>query len=458
MTTRCVCSAFALLLGLAGCGGGGAQSPASMPATADEPPTVMVGNRIKHIVVIVQENRSLDTIFMGFKGADTQNYGYWHAKKIPLHQVGFVIANEGQTDMYHTWNAGHVGWDKGAMDGFGDNIFGTATDQNQVKTWPYAYLERSLVAPYWNMASRYVLADHMFATMFGASFTSHLDLIAATANLKPRVTEVDFPDEHPWGCDAGAGTTSSIVTPGGVPQAGPFPCFTQFNTMADTLDAANVSWKYYAPAISGPDADAGGSVWSEFSSIKKVRKGPDWKKIVSPPTTVITDARNGTLPQVSWVIPDWADSDHSAANSDEGPSWVAAVVNAIGQGPDWDSTAIVVTWDEWGGWYDHVPPPQLDWKGLGIRVPCIIISPYARPGYVDHTQYEFASILKFAEQTFKLPVIGPPSFGYTDTRATSILDAFDFTQKPIVFKKIPAKYPTTHFMNAKPSMRAADDD
>jgi phospholipase C len=423
------------------------QKPAVEPST-------MLAGRIKHIVIIVQENRSFDNVFAGFPGADTQSYGYWHAKKVPLHEVSFIAPKPYMTDMIHNWPSAHLGYDGGKMDGFGSNTFSQGLG---VATWPYAYLKRSEVRPYWDMASQYVLADHMFPTMFGGSFTAHLDLISGTADLAPNVSEVDWPDSSHWGCDATPGTVSSLVTPAQYePGRGPFPCFTQFRTMADTLDAANISWKYYAPGVNG--GDLGGLVWSEFSAIKKVRYGADWANVVSPPTTVLADAAAGNLPQISWVIPDYLDSDHSAANSDAGPSWVAAVVNAIGQGPDWSSTAIVLVWDDWGGWNDHMPPPQLDWKGLGIRVPAIVISPYARKGFVDHTQYEFSSILKLAEQTFNLPAVGPPSFGYTDTRANGMIDAFDFKQKPRPFVKISAKYPPSHFIERPPSMVAPDDD
>jgi phospholipase C len=105
-----------------------------------------------------------------------------------------------------------------------------------------------------------------------------------------------------------------------------------------------------------------------------------------------------------------------------------------------------------------VPPPQVDFRGLGIRVPALVISPYAKRGYVSHTQYEFSSILKLVEQTFNLPAVGPAKAGYTDTRAASMLDAFDFTQKPRAFVTIPSKYPASHFANARPSLRAPDDD
>jgi phospholipase C len=225
--------------------------------------------------------------------------------------------------------------------------------------------------------------------------------------------------------------------------------------MADTLDAANVSWKYYAPNI----RIAGGRLWSPFAAIRNVRYGRDWKRnIISPQTTVLTDAANGRLAQVSWVIPDAADSDHAGTHSDKGPSWVASVVNAVGEGPDWNSTAIVVLWDDWGGWYDNLAPPQLDFVGLGIRVPCIVISPYAKPGYVSHTQYEFGSTLKFIEEAFGLSALGSVAQGYTDTRAHSLADSFDFKQKPRAFRRIPAPYPPAYFLSQPPSGEPPDSE
>jgi phospholipase C len=213
------------------------------------------------------------------------------------------------------------------------------------------------------------------------------------------------------------------------------------------------AWKYYAPAI-GKDP---GDIFSSFDSIKRIRYGPEWKhNITSHPTNVLADAAHGKLPAVSWVVPDYLWSDHPSAGTDYGPSWVATVVNAIEKSKDWNSTAIVVVWDDWGGWFDNVPPPQLDFRGLGIRVGCMIVSPYVRP-HVSHTQYEFGSILKFVEQTYGLPALVKVTDGYTDARSTSILDSFDFTQKPRKFQDIPAKYPPTFFSKHKPSLRAPDD-
>jgi phospholipase C len=293
----------------------------------------------------------------------------------------------------------------------------------------------------------------MFQTEFGGSFTAHLDLIAGTANISPTLAEVNWPSTSSiWGCDSPAGTTSQLLNQQRQISytSGPFPCFTQFNTLAGTLDAKHVSWRYYAVAL----GVFGG--WSSFDAIRSVRYGNDWKNVVSPPSRFLKDANAG-LPGVTWVTPDLQDSDHAGNHSSTGPSWVASVVNAVGRSKDWKSTAIVVIWDDWGGWYDNVPPPQKDFVGLGERVPCIIISPYARAGYVSHTQYEFGSIMKFAEEVFGLAPIGDASFGYTDARANSLADSFDFAQKPRAFVPIKASHSADFFLTRKGSTEVPDD-
>lgn len=156
------------------------------------------------------------------------------------------------------------------------------------------------------------------------------------------------------------------------------------------------------------------------------------------------------MPAVSWVIPDGEDSDHyDGKDTDYGPDWVTCVVNSIGKSQYWKSSAIIVLWDDWGGFYDHVPPPQLDYTGLGFRVPLIIVSPYAKKGYVTHTQYEFGSILKFVETTF-----GLPSLGTTDRRANNITDAFDFSQQPRKYSPIDPinkKHGCEYFFQRRPT-------
>ncbi|MBV8375323.1 MAG: hypothetical protein JO302_07405, partial [Candidatus Eremiobacteraeota bacterium] len=324
----------------------------------------------------------------------------------------------------------------------------------------YAYVPRDETAPYWTMARRYVLADRMFPMEFGPSYTAHLSLIAANTDINPSpIAEVDAPDTLKWGCEAPPGARSFTLDQQRRERFnGPFPCFDDFPTIADRLDDAGVSWKYYAAPLRGI-----GEVWSEFSSVRSVYYGADWKNVISPQSRILRDIENGSLADVSWVTPDWKDSDHTGSGYDRGPSWVTSVVDAIGESPYWKSTAVFVLWDDWGGWYDDAPPPQLDFRGLGIRVPCIVISPYARKGggvdggYVSHTQYEFGSILKFVEQAFGLPPIGPPARGFTDTRAASLLDAFDFTQSPRAFVPIAARYPASAFLNERPSLIPPDN-
>jgi phospholipase C len=173
---------------------------------------------------------------------------------------------------------------------------------------------------------------------------------------------------------------------------------------------------------------------------------------------IFDDISNGSLPQVSWIIADSQNSDHPSNHSDTGPSWVASIVNAIGQSQYWSSSAVIVTWDDWGGFYDHEPPPFFDqWGGLGFRVPMIVISPYAlgggTPNYVSHTQYEFGSILRFIEDTFDLGTLGN-----TDERATSIADCFNFQKRPRAFKSIPAKYSLRFFRHQRPSNLPVDTE
>ena len=208
--------------------------------------------------------------------------------------------------------------------------------------------------------------------------------------------------------------------------------------MADVLDAAGTTWKYYVSSING---DPSGGIWNGFDAIKNVRYGSDWNKVTMPNARIFSDIQKGTLPQVSWIIPRIADSDHPASRHNAGPSWVSSVVNAIGKSSYWKSTAIIVLWDDWGGFFDPVPPPQLDYTSLGMRVPMIVISPFAKKHYVSKTQYEFGSVLKFIEQNF-----GTASLGSTDVRANSIGDIFDFSQPMSRFIPIDAPYPASYFL------------
>jgi phospholipase C len=427
-----------------------------------------VSQYISHVVVIIQENRSFENFFAGYPGANAPTSGCAAPPSlgvrqsevvrragsgsgcpsgdtvVPLHSISF----DGP-DLRHDWDSSRHDFNKGAMDGF--NKYGTKHAQYAA----YAYVKQGLIKPYWDIAQQYVLADAMFPTEHGGSFTAHLTLVAGTDDLTPTKAEVDFPNGTYDDCDSPPGTKSSYVTPNHKVHrfAGPFPCFTQFDSIANVLDAGQVSWKYYATKL------VGAGMWEPFEAIKYVRYGPDWNtNIIAPQTKILTDPGERKLASVTWVTPSKLDSDHPSYHSDQGPSWVASVINAIGESSYWDSTAIVVLWDDWGGWYDNAVPPQLDYRGLGIRVPCLIISPYAKQGYVADTQYEYGSILKFIEETFGLPYIGSPSNGYTDERANSLDDAFDFTQQPRPFVPIGSKYSRSRFLHELPSNDPIDTE
>jgi phospholipase C len=443
-----------LLVTLVGCSSGLSRAPVPAGPAGDSgfvtagTMNVSGNTPIKHIVIIVQENRTIDNLFQGYPNADTKPYGVMSdGHRVVLQQVSL-----NSPDIDNSYGASIQSYDGGKMDGFDRNVSGS----EPAGRYSYSYVKRADIKPYWRMAQEYTLADHMFPTTYGQSWSAHIDLIASTTNLSRNKAMVDFPSASPWDCQAPVGTVTPTIDSDGNydSSGGPFPCFTQLRTMADTLDAAHVSWRFYAPSITG---DWIGGAWSSFSSIKNVHDGPDWQNIITPPPTILSDIDAGKLAGVTWVAPDWTFSDHAGSGTTLGPSWVAAVVNKVGESRFWDSTAIVILWDDFGGWYDHVPPPQLDFKGLGIRVPCIIISPYVRRGYVIHTQYEFGSVLELVEQTYGLPTLGSVADGYSDARAASMLDAFDFTRKPRAFREIPAPVFPDFFLRMKPSGRVPDN-
>jgi phospholipase C len=305
------------------------------------------------------------------------------------------------------------------------------------------------------MASKYALADRMFQSNTGPSFVAHLYLTAGGAQLGPGRFVDENPDQNNeglpikdgWGCDDPAGTTVNLLGPHGTDEAGPFPCF-DFATLADELDAKGLSWRYYAPAVG-----TSGYGWSAFDAIRHIRFGADWgEHVISPETQVLTDAPRGSLPSVTWIVPTGRNSDHAGSGSATGPAWVTAVVNAIGASPDWKSTAIFLTWDDWGGWFDHVVPPQVDAMGLGFRVPLVVISPYAKHGYVSHVQHEFGSILRFTESDFSLAALEA-----SDARADDLSDMFDFTQAPAPFVPFATTRSPASFRHA-PEATPPDDD
>ena len=383
---------------------------------------------IQHIVIIFQENRTPDNLFQGLPGADIASTAVdSNGDVVPLHMTSLKVP----------WDLGHGhesfirDYDNGKMDGF-DRGF-----QPKFHLRPFAYAPRFEVQPYFDMATQYVFGDRMFQSNQGPSFPAHLYIVTGTAtdpSISAYRVSTNFaqPPAKPMspGCDAPSSDTVLTINPSdGSAGPMPFPCFDR-PALSDFLDSQHVTWRYYQH-----NKKAG--LWHAFDAIRHVRYGAGYANVIDPPETILTDISKGRLAGLSWVMPDSAHSDHAGIGSGaEGPSWVAAVVNAVGKSKYWQNTAIFVTWDDWGGWYDHVPPPIVNHYELGIRVPLLVISPYAKRGYVSKVTHEFGSILAFSEETFGIP---KGSLKTTDRRSDDLSDAFDFTQKPRPF--VPIKAP-----------------
>lgn len=462
------------MLALAGCGGRGGTVPA-LPI----PPTGGAGKQhgsgsgpIEHVVPMIQENRTLNNLFAGFPGAKTSKYGYelvpsgsgYAKKRIKLYQFSLTMHN----NITHLYKAFLVGYNNGEMDGF-NRIKYVVSGKYEGKA-PYQYVKQAQVEPYWSIARQWGLADRLFTTQGSDSFPAHQDLIRGGTFIDATHSLIDPPSTSAvWGCDSNHGATTTLidtslkVSYGG----GPFPCTNQFPggsgtyaTLRDLLDAKDVSWKYYTP-VWKPNTPS--ALWNAFDVIAPVRYGSEWTDghIAEPETSIFSDISNGQLPAMSWVIPDSANSDHPGyATKDTGPSWIASVVNAIGKSKYWKSTVVIVTWDDWGGFYDPVAPPlpRDNQGGPGLRVPMLVVSPYVVPGsgsqggYVSHTVYGFGSIIRFIEDTWNLGRLGT-----TDATSASIADMFNFKQAPRTFKAIQAKYSKEYYLHEKPSYLPVDN-
>ncbi|HKU80868.1 MAG TPA: alkaline phosphatase family protein [Candidatus Tumulicola sp.] len=437
---------LAAALAAAGCGGSSGGSSAVPPGPK---PTPSPGAKIQHVVILIQENRTTDDLFNGFPGADTVTKGLGKDPSQPGKQIVIPlkrVALRSKLTPANGYEQFLAEYDGGKMDGFN-----TVPVEHNPGTYVYQYVNPADVAPYWALGKQYVFADRMFQTQGSGSFTAHQDLIAGGTLIDDTHALIDNPSNEPWGCDAphSPPTVTSLITTAKqfLPDKGPFPCL-DYKTLRDLLDAKGVGWKYYTPKIGQSFA---GNIWNAFDAIRAVRYGPEWSANIAEPATLLTDISSGKLPSVAWVCPEFDNSDHPGAGSDTGPSWIGQVVDALGESSYWNTTAIVVVWDDWGGFYDHVAPPQIDYQGLGFRVPMVIVSPYAKSGLVSHERYEFGSIVKFVEDRFGLGRLGT-----TDVRANSLDGVFDFSKPPRAFVPIRTKYSRAFFLHQAPSNHPLD--
>jgi|HubBroStandDraft_5_1064220.scaffolds.fasta_scaffold06523_2 phospholipase C len=486
------------------------------------PPKIPYPNPLKHVVLVIQENRTPDNLFqtlLTYPGINSANYDLAPGELAEVNGQDEIVALTPRT-MITDYDPGHshgdfeTMWNSGKMDGANSIpdacIPGSVDCQNNGlgEFLSYKYVQASDVGPYLQMAVQYGWANYMFQTNQGASFDAHQYLFSATSSQTAEddaegVFIAGIPYSPPGanylavydtGCLAPLGELNSGLSPQSAPNyyavtndpLGTF-CF-QHDSVATLLDGAQLSWKYYA--VLSPDnpnpnnpSETGynpqGYMFTAPNSIYDICM-PDYTQnppvctsaentnnIDLKPSDVLTDIAACNLPSVAWVTPIGPDSDHPGnLTGDGGPSWVASIVNAIGtdaiceQGAGyWSDTAILVVWDDWGGWSDHVPPTILptlqgDYE-LGFRVPFLAISAYTPQAYISNYEYDFGSIVRFTEGVFGFP---EGSLGFSDARAaTDLSDFFDFNMSPRPFQMIAAKYDREHFLHEPLQAEPPDD-
>ena len=376
---------------------------------------------IKHIVYIIKENRTYDNYFGRYPAGDGATTGETSTgKTVELSVASDVL----EPDLGHSFFDAVDAINGGKMNGY-DLV------QNGESLNGYSAFEREGLPNYWSYADNFVLGDRMFSSMYGPTFPEHLYTIGAQA---AGVVGNKLQTDNPGGYCADPGETVYAFAPltdeelkqvmaaeeaADTDRIGDFweevrACF-NFKTMPDMLNKHGISWRYY---------DEDGSWYNAILAIEHLFNSKYWGPNVVPQTEFIPDVENGNLARVTWLIPGEGLNEHPGGPSVcRGENWSVEVINAIMSSKYWKNTAIFLTWDDFGGFYDHVVPPHLDEMGLGPRMPLLIISPWAKKGYVDSTTYEFSSVLKFIETVYNLP-----SLTNRDRAASNMLNAFDFSQ------------------------------
>lgn len=388
-----------------------AKSASQQPTSAKPgiPPGI---EKISHVIYIIQENHSFDNYFGTYPGADGMPSqtclprlpGDDHACVRPFHQTSLTLA----CDLSHSWEVAHAAYDNGKMDGF---VWAEGSNDTM------GYYDARDIPNYWAYAKNYTLCDRFFSSLNGPSFPNHLYTVAAQSggiiqnvfSLK-QLNEVLDDDDG-----------------------------LEFKSIFTLLKNTHITWKYYVETnpnrpivwLGAGQKNVMNPVptqfyhWNPLPGFKDIRDNPKMMANLVSQRQFYEDLKAGTLPQVSYLVPDMDDSEHPPADIQRGMWYVTKLINAVMKSQYWGDSVIFLTWDDYGGFYDHVPPPQMDAFGFGPRVPALVISPYARPGFVCHDQFEFSSILKFIETRWGLPYLT-----LRDDRANDMLSCFDFNQKP----------------------------
>ncbi len=400
-----------LFAGVASRGLFGAPQPAQA-AAKPEPPGL---NKINHVIWIMQENRSFDNYFGTYPGADGIPPGTClpvlpgSRRCIKPFLLQGAAMNGPACDLNHDWDPAHASYDHGAMDGF---VWAEGS--------PYTmeYLDGHDIPSYWDYARHFTLADRFFSSLMGPSLPNHVYMVAAQSGglIDNVCTEHNVIERLKEVMDDPAGFS--------------------FASIINRLAGQNVSWKYYVetprqrPPVADPchvfyPSPQQFGLWNPLPGFKSIRDNPALMSHLVNQTEYYRDLQQGTLPDVAWLIPDGQDSEHPPQPVQQGMWYVTRLINALMKSQYWADSVIFLTWDDYGGLYDNVAPPELDAFGYGPRVPLLVISPYAKPDYVTNEVGGFASILKFIELRFHLRHLTK-----RDDESTAMMDAFDFNQNP----------------------------
>ena len=420
-------------------------------------------HKIRHVIVVMQENRSFDNYFGTFPGADgiPMRSGV-PTVCVPVPGVGGCVRPYHDTSLIdgggpHNQVAAERDIDGGAMDGFARSAqagrmracdHATVNPVCTAATTPGAvpdalgYHTAAEIPNYWAYARHFVLQDHMFEGVNGWSLPSHLDMVSGWSARCSDPTD-------PMSC------TTNIDRPGHLatdPSGQPPPY--AWTDLTYLLDRAGISWRYFVQAGAQPDcanpadmicppqwqSHSTPDFWNPLPGFQTVQQDGQLHDVTSP-SNYFQMARKGRLPSVSWIVPNGRNSEHPPASIANGQAWVTRIVDAAMKSPDWKHTAIFLSWDDWGGFYDHVVPPSLNAQGLGLRVPGLVISPYAQSGMIDHQTLSTDSTLRFIEDDFlDGQRLDPATDGRPDSRpfvaettpgVGNLLADFNFTQKPL---------------------------
>ncbi|MEA2429048.1 MAG: hypothetical protein QOF37_2676 [Thermoleophilaceae bacterium] len=371
----------------------------ALPAQAGA--AVQTKTPIKHFIVLMQENHSFDNYFGTYSKADGIPKNVCQPKNLKDPSAGcikpFRIGNRPIEDLNHSTRVAHRQYNKGQMNGFVDALRREAAG---VQPNVMGHYDGHDIPYYWNIADNFVLFDRFFTSSAGGSVSNHMFWVTGTPGNEKDDT----------------------IPPQGFNQP----------TIFDRLEKKGVSWKFYVQnydsGITFRNRGVGdrGSqiVWVPLLNYARYLDNPKLASHIVDLDQYYVDLARGTLPDVAYIAPAGS-SEHPPGSIQAGERFVRTLINGLMRSHYWNSSAFMWTYDDWGGWYDHVAPPQVDKFGLGFRAPALLVSPYARQGHVEHTVLDFTSMLKFIEENW-----GVAPLATRDANANSIAPAFDFTKPP----------------------------